>query len=177
MGATVICPPKTERSVRVVALDHVLVGVLRRLRDAHRRQTGMAPTGFLFVNDKGNPLSPGYLTHTFSRLVAKAGLPPIRLHDLRHGAASLSLAAGNDLKTVQHMMGHSSIVFTADTYTRVLPCLAHKAAEATADLVLRAAQRTARKLRGRPRRSRRRSRAGATPCARMSKSAVRVKAA
>ncbi|MBV8993757.1 MAG: tyrosine-type recombinase/integrase [Pseudonocardiales bacterium] len=46
-----------------------------------------------------------------------ADLSPIRLHDLRHGTASLSLAAGNDLKIVQTMLGHSSIVLTADTYT------------------------------------------------------------
>jgi integrase len=72
------------------------------------------------------------VTHTFRRLTAEADLPPIRLHDLRHGAASLSLAAGNELKTVQAMLGHSSIVLTADTYTSVLSCLAHQAAEATA---------------------------------------------
>ncbi|MGK4595277.1 hypothetical protein [Amycolatopsis sp. w19] len=47
----------------------------------------------------------------------------------RPRAASLSLAAGNDLKVVQAMLGHSSIVLTADTYTSVLPCLAHSAAE------------------------------------------------
>jgi integrase len=62
-----------------------------------------------------------YVTHTFTRLVVEAGLPPIRLHDLRHGAASLSLAAGNDLKVAQAMLGHSIIVLTADTYTSVLP--------------------------------------------------------
>jgi integrase len=61
------------------------------------------------------------VTHTFRRLTAEADLPPIRLHDLRHGAASLSLAAGNELKTVQAMLGHSSIVLTADTYTSVCP--------------------------------------------------------
>jgi hypothetical protein len=74
-------------------------------------------------------------------------LPPIRLHDLRHGAASLSLAAGNDLKTVQTMLGHSSIVLTADTYTSVLPDLAHHAAEATARLVLTSAGMTSRAIR------------------------------
>ncbi|MFC5109054.1 tyrosine-type recombinase/integrase [Kibdelosporangium philippinense] len=178
-GKTVICPPKTRSSVRVVALDHGLVGVLRRLRDAQQRTRHLdhAPTGFLFVNKRGDPLSPGYLTHAFRRLAAQAGLPPIRLHDLRHGAASLSLAAGNDLKTVQDMLGHASIVLTADTYTSVLPCLAHKAAEATADLVLRAAQRTARKLRGRPRGVRRRSRAGAAPMVTQPRTRVRVKVA
>ncbi|WP_132113233.1 tyrosine-type recombinase/integrase [Actinocrispum wychmicini] len=131
----------------------------------------------MFVNKYGDPLSPGYLTHTFRKVAAQAGLPPIRLHDLRHGAASLSLAAGNELKTVQDMLGHSSIVLTADTYTSVLPCLAHKAAEAAVDLVLRAAQRTARKLRGRPRRGRRRSRAGVTPIVMPPRTRARVKVA
>lgn len=137
-GRTVICPPKTPGSVRAIALDHYLVAAVRQLRAV--RLAGLPPgavlTGFLFTNRHGNPLSPGYLTHTFRRLVDQANLPPIRLHDLRHGAASLSLAAGNDLKVVQELLRHASIVLTADTYTSVLPCLAHRAAEATAELVL-----------------------------------------
>jgi len=147
-GRTVVCPPKTETSVRTLALDHGLVSALRALRSQRRAQGG-EPVGFLFTNRYGGPLSPGYVTHTFTRLVAKAGLPPIRFHDLRHGAASLSLAAGNDLKVVQAMLGHSSIVLTADTYTSVLPCLAHQAAEATAALVLAAARDAAASLRSR----------------------------
>jgi integrase len=107
----------------------------------------------LFTNHRGDPLSPGYVTHTFRRLTAEADLPPIRLHDLRHGAASLSLAAGNELKTVQAMLGHSSIVLTADTYTSVLPCLAHQAAEATAQLVLHAARTKSAQFRRQTRRS------------------------
>ncbi|HEX5406617.1 MAG TPA: tyrosine-type recombinase/integrase [Pseudonocardiaceae bacterium] len=150
-GRTVICPPKTDSSVRVIALDHVTIAVLRRFRVTSERilVPGLNPEGFLFVNGCGHPLSPGYVTHTFRRWVAEADLPPIRLHDLRHGAASLSLAAGNELKTVQAMLGHSSIVLTADTYTSVLPCLAHQAAEATVGLVLRAAQHQARTVGGR----------------------------
>ncbi|MEU0531066.1 tyrosine-type recombinase/integrase [Amycolatopsis tolypomycina] len=45
----------------------------------------------------------------------------IRLHDLRHGAASLPLAAGNDLKSVQDMLGHASMSFTADYYISLYP--------------------------------------------------------
>jgi integrase len=137
-GRTVVCPPKTETSVRTLALDHGLVVSLQALRAERQEQDG-EPVGFLFTNRYGGPVSPGYVTHAFTRLVAEAGLPPIRLHDLRPCAASLSLAAGNDLKVVQAMLGHSSIVLTADTYTSVLPCLAHQAAEATAALVLAAA--------------------------------------
>ena len=114
-GRTVICPPKTDTSVRMIALDHLTVTVLRKLSASRwKASPEQVPTGFLFSNQRGDPLSPGYLTHTFRRLTAEAGLPPIRLHDLRHGAASLSLAAGNELKTVQAMLGHSSIVLTAE---------------------------------------------------------------
>jgi integrase len=58
-------------------------------------------------------------------------------HDLRHGAATLSLAAGNELRVYRPLLGLSSIVLTADTYTSVLPCLAQQAADATAALVRR----------------------------------------
>jgi Phage integrase family len=60
------------------------------------------------------------------------------LHNLRHGAATLALAAGADLKAVQDMLGHSSIVLTADTYTSVLPEVARKAAEDVASLIIAA---------------------------------------
>src|SRR5439155_10319780 len=148
-GRTVVCPPKTEASVLTLALVDGLIATLRTLRSQRQHDgVGGEPTGFLFTNQHGGPLSPGYVTHTFTRLVAEAGLPPIRLHDLRHGAASLSLAAGNDLKVVQAMLGHSSIVLTADTYTSVLPCLACRAAEATIHHVLSAAKTTSARLRG-----------------------------
>ena len=74
----------------------------------------------------------------FRRLSDQAGLPPVRLHDLRHGAATLALAAKVDLKVVQDMLGHSSIVLTADTYTSVLPDVARKAAEDVATRIIRA---------------------------------------
>lgn len=66
-----------------------------------------------------------------------AGLPPIRLHDLRYGAATLALAAGVDMKAVSAMLRHSSITITADTYTSVLPQVARAAADATARMVPR----------------------------------------
>src|SRR5437588_2070760 len=149
-GRIHIKKPKSAASNRVIALDDNTVDLLRQYR--HRRgdiHSG-PPTGFVFTNPYGGPLSPNYLTHLFRTLNDDAGLPPVRLHDLRHGAASLSLAAGNDLKTVQAMLAHSSIVLTADTYVSVLPSLARKAAEATARLVLDTATSIGRRLRRRP---------------------------
>ena len=83
----------------------------------------------------------------FRALVAASGLPPVTLHGLRHGAATLALAAGTDLKVVQDQLGHSTIVLTADTYTSVLPETARAAAEQTAALLFPARSRTAKSAR------------------------------
>jgi integrase len=80
-------------------------------------------------------------TRIFGKLIRETGLPPVRLHDLRHGAASLALAAGADLKVIADQLGHCSIVLTADTYISVAIELALAAAEAVARLILRAGSR------------------------------------
>ena len=81
---------------------------------------------------------PAAITDRFHELVEVADLPPVRLHDLWHGAASLMLAAGVDLKVVQETLGHSSITLTSDTYTSVYPAVAAAAADAAAALAPRA---------------------------------------
>jgi integrase len=146
-GHTVaVGPPKTASSRRVIALDRVTARILRthlRQQRAEHHAAGDAwqDSGYVFTTPDGAPLHPDYLTRRFGRLVELSGLPPVRLHDLRHGAATLAHAAGADLKTVQELLGHASIVLTADTYTSVLLDLHFKSAEATARLVLAAAAR------------------------------------
>jgi integrase len=61
---------------------------------------------------------------------------------------STSLASHTDLKIIQQMLGHSSIVTTADTYTSVLPEAAHRSAQATADMIIKAARSAPRSRRG-----------------------------
>ncbi|NKZ09095.1 tyrosine-type recombinase/integrase [Actinomadura latina] len=64
-------------------------------------------------------------------------LPPIRFHDLRHGAATLALLGKVDMKVISETLGHSRHSFTADTYTSVLPEVSRAAAEAVAAVVPR----------------------------------------
>jgi integrase len=86
-------PPKTESGRRAVALDARTVKILR----AHRRrqldqrnrctETGRTwvDSGYVFTRSDGLPINPNYATTRFRLLVRRAGLPPVRLHDLRHG--------------------------------------------------------------------------------------------
>lgn len=92
-------------------------------------------TEFVFTQPDDNRLHPQHVSDQFLWLAYLAGLPPIRLHDLRHGAASLMLAAGVEMKVVQETLGHTSSAFTADTYTSVYPQVAMAAAEKTATLL------------------------------------------
>jgi integrase len=143
-GKLTACPLKTPASRRVVALDPATIALLRAHRSAQQRDAqarGITLSGYVFTAPDGGPLCPEHLTRTFNKLVADAGLPPVRLHDLRHGAATLMLLAGADLKTIADQLGHSSIVLTADTYLSVAIELGLAVAAATARLILRHGKR------------------------------------
>jgi integrase len=141
---TEVGKPKTDGGERTVSLDTGSVQVLRRWRErqnAERAATHGAwqHTGLVFAREDGNQLHPEHVADTFQRIYQEAGLPPIRLHDLRHTAASLALQAGVPMKVVSEQLGHSSLGITADTYTSVLPAVAQAAAEAVAGIVPRRA--------------------------------------
>jgi integrase len=132
--------PKSDAGERTVALDADTVtdiATWRREQDQDKQAAGAAwaESGFEFTDELGNPLHPATVTDAFHLLAYLAGLPPIRLHDLRHGAATLLLAAGHDMKVVQETLGLSSITIAADTYTSVLPQLARQSAEDVAALI------------------------------------------
>jgi integrase len=138
-GDLVVGPPKTAAGQRWVALDSLTVEALRAHRRhqlAELREAGAVDTGYVFTNPAGLPMPPARLSNTFRRLIKVPGLPPVRLHDLRHGAASLELAVGADLKLVSDQRGHSSIVLTADTYVSILPHLVRDVVEDVAQLLL-----------------------------------------
>jgi integrase len=138
------CPLKTESSRRAVALGPQTVTVLRAHRSWQSRwlsESGIPSQGWVFTDETGRPLPPDRLTRTFNALVEESGLPPVRLHDLRHGAATLMLLAGEELKTIADQLGHSSVVLTADTYLSVAVELGLTSAADAARLVLKAGRR------------------------------------
>lgn len=158
--------PKSESGARTISLDsqtHELLKLWRQRQQAeceewnrayelwqqHRKTQPDEPsrkapkepwkdTGLVFTWQDGRAYHPEYLSQAFDRLIKKLNLPPVRLHDLRHCAATLSLAAGIHMKKIQALLGHSSYSLTADTYTSVLPQFEKAEAEAPVALVPRA---------------------------------------
>ena len=120
--------PKSAHSRRRLGLSPSLALFLREYRT--ERETECLLLGKLlseddlvFGNVDGIPIDPGTLTHNFARIARRAGLPGNRFHDLQHTFASLMLLAGIHPKIVSEALGHSSVAFTLDVYSHLVPGL------------------------------------------------------
>ena len=121
---TEITEPKTPESHRAIALDDSavkLLGLQKGWQEKMRTQHGggWEDNDLVFTNPDGTRLHPAQLTYEFYKLVRENELPPIRLHDVRHGTATHALTAGIDIKLVQDLLGHTTSSFTRDTYQGV----------------------------------------------------------
>ncbi|MFG1606028.1 tyrosine recombinase XerC [Actinoplanes sp. NPDC049265] len=136
-GADWVGPPKSAAGVRTMSLDRFSVELLSALwRDQRRRLGWVDPNERVFVHADGKPVRPDWLTRRFRKLADSEGLPPVRLHDLRHGAAGVEAAAGMDLKQIQEDMGHSTAWTTIDTYSCIFKSMAAVAVQKSADLLM-----------------------------------------
>jgi integrase len=139
-GEEVVAVPKTRRSRRVIDLDADTGVVLQRHRARQRElylRLGATASAIdrVFTNEIGDPIRPNSIGQAFTRLVRAAGVPRIRLHDLRHSHASHLLMAGVNVKVVSERLGHASVSFTLDTYGHVMPGQQAQAAAAAAALL------------------------------------------
>lgn len=123
-------PPKTERSRRSIPIPPPVVGLLREHRNRQlEEKVRNRPIWegdswqLVFATETGGPLNGTVVTHCFHQALKTAGLPRVRFHDLRHGAATYLLGAGVDIRTVMELLGHSDIATTANIYSHVLPSL------------------------------------------------------
>jgi integrase len=131
--------PKTAKGRRTVTLDS---GTVSALREHRRRQAaerllmgaGWTDLDLVFCHVDGTMLHPERFSRGFLETVSRIGLPRIRLHDLRHGWATLALQAGIHPKIVQERLGHANISITLDTYSHVTAGLHEDAAEEVAAL-------------------------------------------
>jgi integrase len=135
--------PKTSRSRRTVTLPEVAAKALRahRVRQLEERLaegSRWRDHELVFPTTIGTPLEPHSLHDDFKRILVKAGLPEIRFHDLRHSAASLMLAQGIPLRSIQEILGHSSIALTANLYAHVGEQLKREVADAMDAILNRA---------------------------------------
>lgn len=123
-GSTLqLVEPKTSPSRRTVNLPEAAVRALKghRVRQLEERLAAGSrwqDSGLVFPNTLGKRLDPHELHNGFKALLTKASLPDIRFHDLRHSAASLMLAQGIPLRSIQDILGHSSIALTAPVCAR-----------------------------------------------------------
>lgn len=137
--------PKTRSGRRSVQLDPSLVSILRSRKSSHAAERLVAGAahedgGHLLADEVGRPCRPDSISEWFDQEVKATGLPLIRLHDCRHTAASLMLAAGFPMKVVSEMLGHASPTITLAICAHVLPGMAEEAGAALSGSLLGSSQ-------------------------------------
>jgi integrase len=115
----------------------VAIHMARRNQEKLEARGTWTESGKLFVRGDGTPVNPDWVSHEFRRLCARIGLPPIRVHDLRHVSATLMLQAKVDIKVVSHNHGHAHTSITRDLYQTVSREMAMEAAIAMAAIIPR----------------------------------------
>lgn len=130
---------KTASSRRSIKLPAALLAALRwhqQHQKAEREHMGWKDSGYVFVAARtGGPLNGNVLIYAFKEALERAGIAPIRFHDLRHSCASFLIAQGVHAKVISGLLGHTNISITMDLYGHLLPDTLSAAAEQVADLL------------------------------------------
>ncbi len=131
--------PKSHQA-RVIDLDPETVALLRedrREQKIERAEWGAdyRDNDLVVAKENGVPLHPQSFSQAFERLVKRADLPRIRLHDLRHTHATIAIKAGVPVKVISERLGHESPAFTLKQYAHVVPGMQAEAAALIAELV------------------------------------------
>ncbi len=109
----------------------------RRIQAEERVRAGSAwhADDLVLANEIGRPIDGTHVSHTFRAVLARAGLPRIRVHDLRHSAATLLLEEGMHPRVVAERLGHSTPSLVLNVYGHVTERMQTEAT-ATLDRVL-----------------------------------------
>jgi integrase len=128
-----LTPPKTNAGRRTIKIGIVTLSMLKehqksQFKNMACRDPVWQDKNFIFAEANGAPIAPRKILKAFKRILAAAGLPDIRFHDLRHTAAAHMLANGVDLVTVSRRLGHTQASTTLNTYAHAVPGTQEKAA-------------------------------------------------
>ena len=129
-GGLSVGEPKTRQGSRVITLPPSTAQLL-----AERKRRSVSQWIFHDPLRPEQPVHPGSAYRRMKELLAQAGLPSIRFHDLRHTFATHALASGVDAKTLSGILGHTKASFTLDTYTHVTGDMQRHAAEIVGDFM------------------------------------------
>ena len=110
-GSIIEAAPKTDASIRDIPLAPQLADALRSCRKPEAR--------YVLETSGGKPVSDKQLQNALRRALARADLPPITLHGLRHSMAATAATEGIPIKVLQSIMGHAQYSTTADIYAHV----------------------------------------------------------
>ncbi len=131
-------------SERRIPVGPAIIALLQAHRDRWEQERADAgprwvqeDTEFVFCSNRGEEYNPGHFTRTFTRLAADAGLPRICLHDARHTSATIGIAAGVDVKSMQTRMGHASPTTTMGIYVHPVNTAERQAANTMEDRIFR----------------------------------------
>jgi integrase len=130
---------KRRRSRRIVELQNFVLKAIQGLKQAQESRIEVSISmysGLIFVSASGLPLKQRVVKREFRKLLATAGIRPVRLYDLRHTAATLGIAAGVSVKVISDQLGHASISFTLERYSHVLPSIQDEAAAKVEQLLM-----------------------------------------
>jgi len=135
-GQLVISAGKTATSRRLLFLDAITLDDLRAHFQRAIEAAAAGASDPVITARRGGPLHPDSFSNTFDRLVATAGVPRVRLHDLRHTYATLALHAGMHPVVLAERLGHSSVATTMDLYAHVIPAISRDGADIVAETLL-----------------------------------------
>ena len=120
--------PKTESSIREVAIPDFIVSLLKEYKLWYEEQKSIVGdfwhnSNRLFVQVDGKSITPSTISKWFKKFIKQIGLPVITFHSLRHTNATLLIAQQVDVATVSARLGHAQITTTYNFY--VHPIISH----------------------------------------------------
>ena len=131
-GDLIVTSTKTAKSKRSIPVSDGTGALLKEIRkhqleDQLKAGSQWHQSGYVFTTEDGQPCDPRNALRALKAAATKAGMTGVGLHTLRHSAATAMLTNGVPLKVVSEILGHASIVITADIYGHVSPDVSREA--------------------------------------------------